>query len=906
MNDVYMNNPLKKRTASLLVCVSLIGALSLQAQVVPPLSAEGDGPDRLINLNFRDSPLDQVLTFYSELTGRTMIKSPGINATISLRGQTRMTETEALQAIESALAMHNVTLIPMGDRFLRVVQPTAARQEGLAIIKEQPEEALPETDQLMTMIINLQHTEISEVQPIFQQLIHGYGKIQALERTNSMMITDTSSNLNRIMEILEFIDRPAEIREDIFVRQIRHAQAGEIASRLNEFIQDREEAEERPRIAPPTEERRGPPGVIRAQRAEQQQTAATAIDSAAALAERGVIQGRVKIVADDRVNMLFIISRPANFAFFDRIIDVLDQPVDPEIIVRVINLEYALAEDVAAILNEFVGAASSEENAAGGALRAGETGEETGGSRAEALRDFAAGLVRERQAQTSVTDESTQIGRLSPDTRILSDPRSNALLLMGRQSDVSALLDVVDELDIMLGQVLIEAVIVEISLGNTVESGIDWLQRTLSVFNEQQAGPGGGVTVRDPVGAFGGSFGDGARDIRDALLDGVAPAGGAGLSYYLSFFDLNLDVVIRLAATSRDARILSTPVILTTDNTEANIIVGESRPVVTSTSSSSIGDRQVSQFQFRDIGINLTVTPRINPQRFVVMDILQTADNVGGFETIDDNRVPVITRREMSAQIAVRNRATIVLGGLVSTDRITDTSKIPLLGDIPLLGRLFRTDNVEDSRTELLVLITPYVMMTPEEARMESARLHYSSHSSNTEWHQGWSDSEFASPKTESQPRDKQEEDRVEAPFAVPPAEADPLSPGRYDRNEVRGVLKSLNPGHEYVHEEPAGFIQWEERGDDVDQTPARPEESGMRPTQPESAQPAESAAPDASSQTSPVPEPIPEPIEEPVPEPVEESAPMPASEDEPDDESEREPVPARPVLDIHAPVPMR
>lgn len=800
--------------------VWLVLSAMVTAQVVPPLSEASGETARQISVSFRDSPLDMVLEFYANLTGRTMIRAPGVEATITLRGQTRMSEREALIAIESALAMHNVALVPMGDRFLRVVQPGAVRQEGLPILRERPEEPFAETDQILSMIINLNHVEIGEVQPIIQQLIHGYGKIQTLERTNSLLITDTASNLNRIQEVLDFVDRPVELREDIFVRRINYAEAGQVASRLNEFIQDREERTTRERVAPtPETERRAPPGVIRPPREGETRrpTATTPVEAAAELAERGVIQGRVKIVADERINTLFIISRPANFTFFDRIIDILDQPVDPEIIVQVVNLEYAVAEDVAGILNDFIGAAAGEEPR--GAPR---TGERTPEARAEALRDFAAGLARERRA-TDAAESESQVGRLSAQTRILSDTRTNSLLLMGRRSDLAVLVNIIDELDVMLGQVLIEAVIVEITLGDTVESGVGWLQRTLTAYNEESVGPRGSLTVREPVAAFGGGFTPGRTidnlgRVAEQLRDGPSVPSG-GLSYYLTFFDLNLDAIIRLAATSRDARILSTPVILTTDNTEAKIIVGESRPVVTSTSASTVGDRTVSQYQFRDIGIDLTVTPRINPQRFVVMDIQQSADNVGGFEEIDGNRVPIITKREMQAQIAVRNRATIVLGGLVSTDRTISSTKVPLLGDIPLLGRLFRTDFTEDTRTELLVLITPYVMMTPEEARAESVRLHTHSHSSQTDWHTGWSDSDFSRP-LEPAPRGRRRSPDPDPPPAVDPAPPDiviPLEEGRYERDEVEDVLRSLRGTGALRHQEPAGVIQWDVEEEPLD-----------------------------------------------------------------------------------------
>jgi len=778
-----------------------LGYGTTRAQVVPPLTVLNDQPEKRVNLSFRDSPLDMVLDQYSTITGRTMLKSAGINATISLRSQTTLTETEALQAIESVLQMHNVALVPMGDRFLRVVQPTAVRQEGMPIEMEIPEDALPNTDRLRSQVIHLKHVDLAEVQTIIQPLIHGYGKIQPLERTNSIMVTDTEANVARILEILELIDQPIETREDIFVRRILHAEAGEVASRLNEFIQDQQDqqSEQRARVATPAsgqEQPAAPPGVIRPTRPDAPQANNASLEAAANLAERGVIQGKVKIVADERINTLFIISRPVNFAFFDRVIDVLDQPIDPEVIVRVIALEYAEAEEIAGILNEFIGAASSESPT--GATAAGTEPSETGG-RAEALRDFAAGIARNRTQQEVLEQEASKIGRLSSNTKILSDTRTNALLLMGRKGDIDALENIVSQLDIMLGQVLIEAVIVEISLGKNVETGVDWLQRTLTAYNEQVAGPAGGLPIRDPTFAFGGRSAPGGLsdlgNVRDDILEGIPPGADGGLTYFLTFFDLNVDAVVRLAASSRDARILSTPVILTTDNTEAKIIVGESRPVVTSTSASTVGDRQVSNYQFRDIGINLTVTPRINPQRFVVMEIAQSADNVGGFETIDGNRVPIITKRELSAQIAVRSRSTIVLGGLVNTDRAVTTAKVPLLGDIPLLGRLFRSDSVEDTRTELLVLITPYVMLTPDEARAESTRLHGSSHSSQTEWHLGWSDSEFATPLDNDTQymwdRKKREQRRDPLPITT-----------EMDREEVRQLMQEIRKRKEEQEQE--------------------------------------------------------------------------------------------------------
>ena len=703
-------------------------------------SAPGSS-EKLVSLNFRDAPLDQVLQFYSEITGRTLIKSPGINATVTLRGQTRLTQKEALQAIESVLVMNNVTLVPMGEKFLKVVQPTAARQEAMSISAQVPSKSFEDTDQLISQIIPLKYIEISEAQALIQGFIHGYGKIQPIERANSLLITDTSGNLQRILEILEYVDQPTETKVETRIYELKYAEAAKIASRLNELIGESQAKEEKPRVATspsiPT-----PPGVIRA-RALGLEAAQPTAAIEAALAERGIVQGKVKIIADDRTNILIVISRPSNFYFFDKIVAILDRPVEPDVVVRVVALEYAKAEEIAGILNEFIGAAKAETKA--GVSQAGAKGAEPGkeGATAQPLQDYiarqAAASDRLRQA---ITEEKAKIGQLSPNTKILADKRTNSLLLMGTKGDLAALEDVIDRLDTMLAQVLIEAVILEIGLNKNIEYGIDWLQRSMTVNSDTTSG---GVTVQKPVYAFGGgqnlnttTFKGGDSITRDTSLS-------SGLTYFTTIFDLNIDAVIRMVASSSDAKILSTPVILTTDNTEAKIVVGEERPVVTSTSTSTAG-QQTSAYEYRNIGINLTVTPRINPQRFVVMEIAQTADNLKDSTKIDGNDVPIITKREMKAQIAVPSHSTVALGGLVSNERRKSRAKVPILGDIPILGTLFRYDKDTDNRTELLVLLTPYVLTTPEEAQRETERLHNSTAASQNKWYRGWSDSPLTRP----------------------------------------------------------------------------------------------------------------------------------------------------------------
>ena len=214
-------------------------------------------------------------------------------------------------------------------------------------------------------------------------------------------------------------------------------------------------------------------------------------------------------------------------------------------------------------------------------------------------------------------------------------------------------------------------------------------------------------------------------------------------SYYQNLTDISTEVAINLAAKDSNVRLLSTPIIMTTDNTEARLSVGEQRPVVTSTSSFQNSATLRSSYEYKDIGINLTVTPRINPQRVVVLELLQQADQVGTTVPIDGNDVPVILNREFEALISVPDRGTIALGGLISTENRESKLKIPFLGDIPIIGKyLFSRQTDGMVQTELIVLLTPYVLTNDEELKDETLRIYKGTDMKENDWPKdGWSDS---------------------------------------------------------------------------------------------------------------------------------------------------------------------
>lgn len=705
--------------------------------------------ETLYQLKLSNASLDVLLDeYYAPLTGRTMIKAPGVAGTFNFKAREKLTKAEMIQAMDSLLSMNNLALVPLGERFFRVVQIDKAPTEGLAIQRDGLP-AGPESDALVSQLIPLKYLEMEDANTIVQSMLHGFGKVQRFDRISSLLVTETATNLRRIHEILELVDQPTELKVETRVYEIKHAKASEIAARLNELVSDSqgEKKEEVAQVAQPATTVRRPAGMIRARPAaapEPAPSADTAAALEAAMAEKGILSGKVKVLADERTNIIIVISRPSNFTFFDKIVAVLDRPVDPEVVVQVVALEFADAEEMAGLLNDFIGAAKAESETAAPAA-----GAEAGGTdgRARALEDFvrARAAAADRVRQAAGEEAASKIGQLSASTKILADKRTNTLLLMGTKGDIAALQDVVKKVDIMLAQVLIEAVILEVNLNNNVAYGVNWLQKSMTAYSQRSAGANGGVSLREPVASWGGAFGNqnfGAA-AGDTITRASASALNSGLSYFFTFADLNIDMVLDMVASSGEGRVLATPVILTTDNTEAEIMSGQQIPIRTGDTTS--GGTIQSDYEYKDVGIQLKVKPRINPSRYVTLEITQSADTLGDPVDVGNNgKMYAINKREMTASISVPSRATIVLGGLVQTDYQNLNTRVPILGSIPVLGSLFRSEDTTRKRTELLVLITPYVLMTPGEAREETERLHRASNVAAEDWYRGWSDSSLA------------------------------------------------------------------------------------------------------------------------------------------------------------------
>jgi general secretion pathway protein D len=667
--------------------------------VVPPLPtpAPAQTEPATIDFEFQGAPITAILEWYARLTKRSIISAPNLAGIINFRSQTKLTQEEAIQALDSVLAINNVAAIPLGDKFLKIVPIPTAKQEGIPF-----GQVRPPADTLGTQIIPLKYAETADIITALQPYMHAYGQLMALTKSNSILITETAGNLKQMLEIVAYVDQPSALRMEMRSYFLSHAKAADVMQRLQSMIQEAQQAGARPAAAQPGQP--AVPGQPVRRVLPQPGQGATATGG-----EETAVEGKVIMTADERTNKIFILTRVSNFDFFDQIIAELDAKVDPDVMMKVIDLDYANAEDIASLLNSLItGSAPTA------VRRTTNTGTTTSGARPPAIPPPPTAV----SSAAGSALEASGFLQFAQGVRIIPDIRVNSLLVMATKEDLARIENLIKSVDTPVAQVLIEVVIAEVQLDGTLDVGVEAFKRQFEAGNVSQTG---GTRTGQPSSPL-----DLSPSGLAAIATNISPlALSSGLTYFATFNGLKLDAVIHLLATSSRFKVLSTPIIQTLHNQEAHIIVGESRPIVTSTVADVVasGNTAVnSSVSYKDIAIELTVTPRINPDGNVTMDIEQKVNDLGGTVSVNGIDTPIITKREAKSMVMVKDQSTIVLGGLIRENKTITDTKVPILGDIPLLGTAFKGKSTTKTRTELIVFIRPTVLRGDAQAMAEAKR----------------------------------------------------------------------------------------------------------------------------------------------------------------------------------------
>ena len=712
-------------------------------------------PKDATSFNWVNTPSEMVLEAYCDRVGKTPLIDPNCpkNVQITLKSpkDQQLTNEEYLEAIKAVLEMNGIHIEDYQDSFVRALPRKDVRKEGIPLLMD-ADAKLGDSVNVVSMMISFENMSVEDAQKVLEGFKSNSGLLISFERTNKILVTDTEQNIKRMVEIAKAIDVAIPATEQSFVRQIKNASVSDIKTVLDQIVQDSQKLQEQQkqpanRMLGPT----GPRGFLGRSQNQKQPAAPTSTESmlmSVSDADRGIIRGRVTIVAEERSNKLVVITSKSNMDFFDKVIESLDVETTPDTVVKVYRLKYADAEDVSDMINDLIGNASSSKSSTKNSNQTSKKG--------------SGGNLTNNRTQTapkkSVNQRSgeAKAGELSKDnTTVLADKRINGIVVMTDKELVPTVESIIESMDIKLSQVLIETVIIEVQLGDDISTGIDWVHGIRArdgAYRQALGGGGGSSTIAGAAKA--------ATNLMINAVGNTLPylftPGGAGLTYGVFSESLNLGAVIQAAKTDSRSKYLASPVVMTVDNKEATIDATQKWQFLTgyqvSSSVYTSGNSTAPQYSAEELGIKIKVTPKINPNGTVMLEVEEEYSQLGAKQTIldpqsNEKSIDTMVKRQMSADVLLENRQTVVLGGLTETQTSEESSGIPILKDIPWIGKyLFGSTSSSEKRNELLVFMTPYVLSEGEAAQFEALRRKKALSDPRPWDDHGWSDSQLADP----------------------------------------------------------------------------------------------------------------------------------------------------------------
>ena len=633
--------------------------------------------DNGINLSFNNADIDAVVSAIARATNRSIIVDPKVKGTISLNSRQPLTPSQTIDSLATALRLNGYALVETTSGY-RVVPEADAKLQASQTYTSKTDVS---GDQIITRVFKLNFESATNVVNLIKPMVSPNNIVNALPGNNSILITDYASNIKRIERIIQSIDTPTNSRVETIAMQ--NAQATEVAAIINKIL-----------------------------------------DSPANPANEGV--AKPIVLADPRSNVLLIKGgSPERFAQIQSLASKLDISKSYGNI-WVIPLKNADASKLAITLRAIMAADSSL------SVSGNNTNIQSGANTALTNPNPIAGSVN------NITNNAGQLGggpsaaattalssTSAPSTGgvIQADPTTNSLIITASEPVYKNLLRVVQQLDRRRAQIYIETMIIELTAANAAELGVQWqgiigANNGFAGTNFNGPASSGTTNIIASSAAINGVIGANAT----AANLGASLGAGLNLGTIAQFgSNLGLSSLLRAVSTVSGTRVLSTPNLMTLDNEEARIVVGQNIPILTGAYSQTGSTATVTPFQTysrQDVGITLRVRPQISEDGTVKLQIFQEVSS------ISENTLSgiILNKRNIESNVIVDDGQVIVLGGLIGDNYTDKTSKIPLLGDIPYIGGLFRYDNKSRDKTNLMVFIRPYVIRSASESNSISDR----------------------------------------------------------------------------------------------------------------------------------------------------------------------------------------
>jgi general secretion pathway protein D len=574
-----------------------------------------------ITMDFDDVDIKVFIKFIADVTGKNFVIGDDIKGKVTVISPKKMSIDEAYRVFESVLEVNGFTTVAAGG-VMKIVKMADAQTKNLETRLTTPTQS---EDRMVTQIIPLIYADANDMKTLLAPFVSKKsGDILAYPQTNMLIVTDTLSNIKRLMKILESIDVPGSIGE-VQIFSLSYASATSISAKLTEIL---------------TEKTKKTTG----------STAGTTTDG-------------IKVIPDERTNSLIIFAPTQEFARIGELIKKLDMPTpEGKQNVHVYYLKYASAEDLAKVLTEIPKQGT------------------------------------EVEAKTSAKQ----------DLKITADKDTNSLVIYADPNNYAILLDAIQRLDIPRKQVYVKALIMEVSTTKDFKVGVEW-----SAFEDFDYGDGktGGVFgktgadfITDPSGLPSGP-------LLGVMGEAIPVITSTGTTYYP-----NMISFINAMKQDTDVKIISTPQIITLDNKQAEIKVGKNMPYITKEADNTNDDNDVTRvYDYRDVGTTLRITPHISLEGNIRIEMFHEITTLVEGEG-EAEFAPTTLKRSATTTLMVKNNNTMVIGGLIGEDLTYTDYRVPILGNIPYLGRLFRSTTRKGDDTNLYIFLTPAIIDTDEAA----------------------------------------------------------------------------------------------------------------------------------------------------------------------------------------------
>lgn len=657
----------------------LPGESAAQGQTTNGKPADGGG----ILLNFKEVDILQIIDLMSDLTGKNFLVDEKVRGKVTVIAPKPVNIDEAYNVFLSILEVQGFTVVPQGP-IIKIIPSREVKESPLPTTIDGAGQLSADSDEFVTQLIPLKHADANEIRGLLSALVSKESSLLAYAPTNTLILTEVASNIARLLKIIRALDveAPSSILKVI---TLQYASAEQLASSLQSALEG---------LAATGSAASGESPAQQARRRRSTRRTTTQPLQRAPIAP--------KMIADSRTNSLVVIATPGDMAAVEDLIAKLDVPTpEGRGQIHVYYLAHANAEELAQVL----------------------TAQATDISRTTTTAAAAPGQ-QGRPPQAGRRAPPTQSGTGPLGITITADKPTNSLVITAPPEAYTVIREIIEKLDIRRSQVLVEALFAEVTLSRAEQFGVEW--RVIDEPNGTQvftSSTGSGQT-----GVLGALTANPLTSVPGFLIGALRNTITIGNNQIF-----NIPAVLRAFQGDTDVNILATPNLLTTDNEEAEIIIGEERPFLRTaqdspTSGTQAGFSTTRSFEFRDVGITLRLTPQISQGKTVRLNLFI---ELTSFSSEAQGEVGAVTTSKRTAQttVIVDDSQTIVIGGLLQEDNDQAQTQVPCLGNVPLLGWAFKQTSKTKNKNNLLLFITPHILNTPsdiaritEHKRQQSAR----------------------------------------------------------------------------------------------------------------------------------------------------------------------------------------